>query len=255
MLPTLDPKSVQCVVTSPPYYGLRKYPGPASRFNDGWEGQLGHEPTPLIFVDHLLEVIDGIERVLSDDGIFWLNIMDSYSGSGRNHGSIKEGTIQRGHARATSNLTPERSGTVPRKSVMLIPERVILAMSERGWIIRRTIVWHKPSPMTEGMKDRPTRPVLLQAVGRKEQESRRKPLGRSSALGVPLVKRDLRLALKDVGVVLISVAMLWDGYWFATRLFTDASWLNIFTIAMNIWAGIILRNYIHKEVDNDRKQD
>ena len=157
VLSTLDPKSVQCVVTSPPYYGLRKYPGPASKFNDGWEGQLGHEPTPFMFIDHLLEIIDGIERVLSDDGIFWLNIMDSYSGSGRNHGSVKEGTIQRGHARATSGLTAERSGAVPRKSVMLIPERVILAMSERGWIIRRPVVWHKPSPVTESMKDRPTK--------------------------------------------------------------------------------------------------
>ena len=157
VLPTLDEESVQCIVTSPPYYGLRNYPGPPTKFGDGWEGQLGQEPHPLMYVDHLLEIIDGMERVLRSDSVFWLNISDSYSGSGRNHGSIKEGTIQKGHARATSNLTPERSGAVRRKSLMLVPERVILGMSERGWIVRCIIAWWKPSHMTESAKDRPTR--------------------------------------------------------------------------------------------------
>ena len=211
VLPTLEPKSVQCVVTSPPYFGLRKYPGPPSLFGgnadcdhewtigatsntklanqgntngysgdkvdpgkvhatteapappeecakcDAWKGQLGHEPTPQMFVDHMMEIIGNIHRVLKDDGIFWLNIGDSYAGSGRGHGSIKMGTIQRGHARATSNLTPERSGTVRRKSMMLIPERIVLAMLDAGWIIRRTVVYHKTAPMTESMKDRPTK--------------------------------------------------------------------------------------------------
>ena len=196
VLPTLEPESVQCVVTSPPYFGLRRYPGPPSIFGgdddcdhewqigeiadkvdtgkvhatedssappeecrncDAWRGQLGHEPTPHMFVDHLMQIIDLIWRVLKKDGIFWLNISDSYAGSGRGHGSIKMGTIQRAHARATSNLTPERSGTVRRKSLMLIPERTILAMVERGWILRRTVVYRKPAPMTESMKDRPTK--------------------------------------------------------------------------------------------------
>lgn len=164
MLPLLPPRSVQCVVTSPPYYGLRRYPGPDGVFADGWQGQLGHEPHPLAFIDHIMEIVDAVDRVLKDDGVFWLNMGDAYSGSGRNHGSIEEGTIQRGHARATSNLTPERSGFVPRKSLMLIPERIVIAMSDRGWIIRNVVVWHKTVPMTESAKDRPTRawePVYL----------------------------------------------------------------------------------------------
>ena len=211
ILPTLKEKSVQCVVTSPPYFGLRKYPGPDMIFAadadcehewkigsvnstkfarqgntngysgedvdpgkvhatddkpappsecakcSAWRGQLGHEPEPQMFVDHLMEFIDEIYRVLRDDGIFWLNISDSYSGSGRASGATGEGTIQHGHAHATAGLTADRSKSVPRKSMMLVPERTVLAMSERGWIIRRTVIWHKPAPMTESMKDRPTR--------------------------------------------------------------------------------------------------
>lgn len=207
----LPDKSVQCVVTSPPYWGLRKYEGgqeeiwggvpdcehewtgagtvsdvreqvihgrsrttdrfygePSRRFDGNhqkhyqdntclkcgaWKGSYGLEPTPEMYVEHTVEFLREIRRVLRDDGIVFWNIGDSYSGSGKGIGSDhgKADFDDSGIARTdwhTAGLKP--------KDLCLIPFRVALAAQSDGWYVRSVIIWAKPNPMPESVKDRPT---------------------------------------------------------------------------------------------------
>lgn len=117
---SLPRNSVDCVITSPPYWDLRDYDGDNEvGWRDGWEGQLGHEPTPDQFCDHLMEVFDEIARVLKPTGSFWLNIDDTFCDSNR------------------------RTGGVQNKSLFCVPERLIVKMVENGWILRNKIAWVK----------------------------------------------------------------------------------------------------------------
>tara|TARA_R100000234_G_scaffold852_1_gene712 strand:- start:23 stop:1069 length:1047 start_codon:yes stop_codon:yes gene_type:complete len=182
----LESKSVQCVVTSPPYWSLRDYGNTPSiwggdldcdhkfgkekkgdtrdhnvgktRWNhvygDGeisphievsqgcyckkcgaWKGCLGLEPTPQQFTKNMVEVFREVKRVLRDDGTLWLNIGDSYASSG---GRQLEGGLK-------------------YKDLVGIPWQLAFALQEDGWYLRSDIIWHKPNPMPESVKDRPTK--------------------------------------------------------------------------------------------------
>lgn len=130
MLATLPEESVQMAVTSPPYWGLRKYAGvPDFTWPDGWLGQYGLEPTVSLYVQHTVEVLRAIRRVLRSDGVCFFNLGDSYAGS---HCELKP------------------------KDLCLIPQRVALAAQSDGWWVRSDIIWNKTNPMPESVTDRPT---------------------------------------------------------------------------------------------------
>lgn len=145
-IPLAD-SSVQCCVTSPPYFGLRNYNVP---------GQLGLEPTPAEYIANMVAVGREVWRVLADDGCFFLNLGDSYAGSGR--GKNPNGKQGTSHG---TQFDPDNSGYVPDglkpKDLMMIPARVALALQADGWYLRAEIVWSKPNPMPESVTDRPTR--------------------------------------------------------------------------------------------------
>jgi DNA modification methylase len=139
----------QCVntcVTSPPYFGLRDY---------GMEGQIGLEDTPDAFVTRLVEVFREVKRVLRDDGTLWLNLGDSYAGSGRGPaGNLGKKHNERHLEGKHSCLIPD--GLKP-KDLIGIPWRVAFALQADGWYLRQDIIWHKPNPMPESVRDRCTK--------------------------------------------------------------------------------------------------
>ncbi len=141
VLSSLPAASVDCVVTSPPYFGLRDY---------GVDGQHGMEASPAEYVETMRAVFAEVRRVLADDGTLWLNLGDSYaSASG---GAPQSGnTLTTGGARFSR---PRSQGYVPPKNLLGIPWRVAVALQDDGWILRNDIIWHKPNAMPESVKDR-----------------------------------------------------------------------------------------------------
>ena len=141
-------------VTSPPYYGLRNY---------GEDGQIGLEETPSEYIDKLVEVFREVRRVLKDDGTLWLNIGDSYAGSGkgRNKGgnfNEKAETIQSsGQRDGLIRRTLSQADGYKRKDLIGIPWLLAFALRADGWYLRADIIWQKPNAMPESVKDRPTR--------------------------------------------------------------------------------------------------
>ena len=203
--------SVHCVMTSPPYWGLRsyghvemqtlwgdishfpesrRYPGPlhlfrlrwraaerggvSCRWGCCWVGALGLEPSPEDYVDHLVEVFREVRRALRPDGTLWLVLGDCYAGSGR--GFKANGTHSEGEKQAKnggSMTAPVKSQRLPRgtgswgggnnlvgnlkpKDLVGVPWRVAFALQADGWWLRRPIIWFKPNPMPESVRDRPT---------------------------------------------------------------------------------------------------
>jgi DNA modification methylase len=147
----LRDQTVQCVVTSPPYFQLRDYQcGPR---------QLGLETTPEQYVAALVEVFREVRRVLRDDGVLWLVLGDSFNGAGRKgHGSrigCKQGT-SRASASGADLVRPNTPNLKP-KDLLGIPWRVALALQADGWHLRADVIWSKPNPMPEPVRDRPTR--------------------------------------------------------------------------------------------------
>ena len=148
-----DGVKAQMCVTSPPYFGLRDY---------GHEGQIGLEPTPEAYVSELVEVFRCVRDVLSDDGTLWLNIGDSYArqagdDSKKDPRSINTGyaaVVAGGGAKKGNNRPPE--GVKP-KDLLGIPWRVAFALQQDGWYLRQDIIWHKPNPMPESVRDRCTK--------------------------------------------------------------------------------------------------
>lgn len=151
-LRSLPDACVQCVVTSPPYWGLRDY---------GVEGQIGLEPTPEEHVEKMVEVFREVRRVLRDDGTVWLNYGDCYAGSttgadrppepGHTHedsGRVKTGQENK-HRRPDAGLKP--------KDLVGMPWRIAFALQADGWYLRSDIIWSKPNPMPESVTDRPTK--------------------------------------------------------------------------------------------------
>jgi DNA modification methylase len=226
MLATLPEGRAHCVVTSPPFWGLRAYgtepqvwgasdaacehewggplPGKRSRWGDlsslsakqasnggseamvaaleapagslcarcgAWRGELGLEPTPELFCAHLVEVFRAVWRVLRDDGTCWVNLGDSYAGSGK--GRDRDGTPNTNSDKQASNrgtmagtLYAHNVGVNPRshapsglkpKDLCGIPWRVAFALQADGWYLRSDVIWSKPNPMPESITDRPTK--------------------------------------------------------------------------------------------------
>lgn len=163
VLRRLPPKSVQCCITSPPYWGLRDY---------GVDGQLGSEPSPdcgtqgqaqcgRCFVCTMVAVFRGVRRVLRDDGTLWLNLGDTYANTGACGGGSPVGqrdyretdrTRQEQMKRTRDDYAGLRSG-----NLVGIPWRVAMALQADGWVLRQDIIWHKPSPMPESVRNRCTK--------------------------------------------------------------------------------------------------
>ena len=151
-LKTLEPGSIACCVTSPPYFGLRDY---------GNDKQIGLEQTPDEFVQQLVSVFREVKRVLKDDGTLWVNLGDSYAGSGKGRnsdGSHREGGKQ-GTSRGTieGRLTKNSCDDLKPKDLIGIPWKVAFALQADGWYLRQDIIWSKPNPMPESVRDRCTK--------------------------------------------------------------------------------------------------
>jgi len=142
-LPLVD-GCVQCVVTSPPYWGLRDY---------GHAGQIGLEPTFEAYIEQILEVFREVWRVLRSDGTCWVNLGDSYN-TRTTAGSKPSPDTDVGYWQKSDQLGRPRIKT---KDLCMIPARVALALQAAGWYLRADIIWHKPNPMPESVTDRPTK--------------------------------------------------------------------------------------------------
>ena len=138
-------QEVQTVITSPPYFGLRDYNGNA--------GQIGLEPTPAEYVEQMVAVFREVRRVLRDDGTLWLNMGDSYASGGRTTRDTE--APNKGNVGAAQPHRPE-TGAKP-KDLLGIPWRVAFALQADGWYLRQDIIWHKPNPMPESVRDRCTK--------------------------------------------------------------------------------------------------
>jgi DNA modification methylase len=138
--------SVQCVVTSPPYWGLRDY---------GNDEQIGLEQNPQDYIDAMVKVFRQVKRVLANDGVLWINIGDSYSGSGKGPaGNLGKTHNERHLEHKTGGIVPE--GMKP-KDLVGIPWMLAFALRADGWYLRQDIIWHKPNPMPESVTDRCTK--------------------------------------------------------------------------------------------------
>ena len=154
--------SVQCCVTSPPYWGLRDY---------GHEGQLGLEQTPQSYVDNMVAVFREVRRILREDGTCWLNLGDSYAASAKGQSGKTNSTL---NAKRDTNgdLAVDRKSqpwmdearrfdllkcNIKPKDLVGIPWRVAFALQADGWWLRQDIIWHKPNPMPESVTDRCTK--------------------------------------------------------------------------------------------------
>jgi DNA modification methylase len=145
ILPTLSAASVQCCVTSPPYFGLRDY---------GVAGQIGLEPTPDDYVAEMVAVFREVRRVLRDDGVLWLNLGDSYAG--HNIGAFRPGNESKNQGASNKNGVGYVDGCKP-KDLIGIPWMVAFALRADGWFLRSDCIWAKPNPMPESVTDRPTK--------------------------------------------------------------------------------------------------
>lgn len=209
VLQCLPADSVQCVVTSPPYWGLRKYDGSQDCVWDGnkdcehewggdilreaqrggpsgtasekqksnagtvdqmqekrncgnicakcnaWRGAYGLEPTIELYIQHSVEILSEIKRVLRPDGICWWNVGDSYAGSGQGASENPEVVANAKEVYNVGKKHEKILNGIKPKDLCLIPERLAVALQEDGWWIRSRIVWAKSNPMPESVKDRP----------------------------------------------------------------------------------------------------
>ena len=146
VLSTMEAESIDCCVTSPPYWGLRDY---------GTDEQLGLEKTPEEFVENMVKVFREVKRVLKNNGTLWLNLGDSYSGSGKGPaGNIGKKHNERHLEHKTGGIIPQG---LKQKDLVGIPWRVAFALQQDGWYLRQDIIWHKPNPMPESVRDRCTK--------------------------------------------------------------------------------------------------
>ena len=139
----MEDDSVHCCVTSPPYYGLRDY---------GMDGQIGLEPTPDEYVARMVAVFREVRRVLRDDGTCWVNLGDSYASGGRKTRDEDSKLEQRG-----MQIRPADPSGIKPKDLLGIPWRVAFALQADGWYLRQDIIWAKPNPMPESVRDRCTK--------------------------------------------------------------------------------------------------
>lgn len=145
-LKKLPDNSVDCCVTSPPYYALRDY---------GCDGQIGLEETPQAYIDRLTEVFMEVHRVLKPEGTLWVNIGDSYCGTG-DKGDWKDPKNPKGRNGQAVSKTKVVDGC-KQKDLIGIPWMLAFSLRNAGWYLRQDIIWHKPNPMPESVKDRCTK--------------------------------------------------------------------------------------------------
>ena len=147
-LSKLESESVDCCITSPPYWALRDYKV---------EGQLGLEPTIDEYINKLTAIFDQVKRVLKKTGTCWVNIGDTYgqikSHIGSNHHGQGPNALQMKHGHP-NKPRGDYQRSVPIKSLSMIPERFAIRMIDHGWILRNKIIWHKPNCMPSSAKDR-----------------------------------------------------------------------------------------------------
>ena len=151
VLKTLPDESVDCAITSPPYWALRDY---------GCEGQLGLEPTFQEYIEKLCNIFDEVKRVLKKEGTCWVNLGDTYGGSGKGSGGNSEKQMTNTNKgsyfkKSKESWTFEKApvGDV-QKCLCQIPSRFAIEMTNRGWILRNEIIWHKPNCMPSSVEDR-----------------------------------------------------------------------------------------------------
>lgn len=185
VLKNIPDNSINMVITSPPYWGLRCY-NTNPQIWDGdenckhewnteiirkrtnsnicikcgaWKGELGSEPTYEMYINHLIQIFDEVKRILKDDGTCWVNLGDSYAGSNQGAGTKNLSSKQTSN-RGTNYMTTEthksllKNCGIKPKSLVGIPDRFKIAMIDNGWICRNDIIWHKPNAMPESVKDR-----------------------------------------------------------------------------------------------------
>ncbi|MGW9128091.1 DNA-methyltransferase [Paenibacillus chitinolyticus] len=188
IMPTLPEKFFHCCVTSPPYWGLRDYGLPPTDWPEmtytpmpglpqitvpAWTGCLGLEPTPEMFVAHMVLVFREVWRVLRDDGTLWMNFGDSYASTTKGSGGKGKSTLgvasggngisEAGILRSQDRQSMETrkfdliSSGLKTKDLIGIPWRVAFALQADGWYLRSDIIWSKPNPMPESVRDRPTK--------------------------------------------------------------------------------------------------
>jgi len=150
-LKELPEQSINTCITSPPYWGLRNYQE---------EEQFGMENTPAEFVENLVKVFREVKRVLRDDGTVWLNLGDSYynyrPGTGQTLVKKTALNTNQGLPKEVARRANKIDG-LKEKDLVGIPWRVALALQKDGWYLRQDIIWHKPNPMPESVKDRCTK--------------------------------------------------------------------------------------------------
>ena len=146
-LKELQSDCVQCIVTSPPYWGLRDYDN---------DEQLGQEDTPEEFVFNLAEIFEESKRVLKDDGTAWINIGDTYFGAkgGAWIGDNSITTEETGSEYRIKKKAPPKHSYLKTKDLVGVPWKFAFEMQKRGWYLRQDIIWHKPVPMPESVNDR-----------------------------------------------------------------------------------------------------
>ena len=144
---------IDCCVTSPPYFGLRDY---------GVDGQLGLEESPEEYISKMVKIFREVRRTLRPDGTLWLNLGDSYAGSGK--GRMGDGSHSKDRSKSSDyfnivggKLKGTKAVDCKRKELIGIPWRLALALREDGWYLRQDIVWYKPNAMPESVKDRCTK--------------------------------------------------------------------------------------------------
>ena len=142
VLKTLEDKSVDCVITSPPYFGLRDY---------GTDEQIGLEETPKAFIANLMDVFNEIWRVLKDEGTIWVNLGDSYASDTKGSGGPSKKQLSNPGSRYEVR---KFNHGVKQKDLLGIPWMFAFALRDRGWYLRQDIIWHKPNAMPESVRDR-----------------------------------------------------------------------------------------------------
>jgi site-specific DNA-methyltransferase (cytosine-N4-specific) len=141
----LPDESVDCVVTSPPYYGLRDY---------GVDGQYGLEATPAAYVETMRQVFAECRRVLTKDGTCWINLGDSYVSPGGQTDTTAASRLKGRPSVRLNGRPPRANAEIAPKNLLMIPARVALALQDDGWILRNDVIWHKPNAMPESVTDR-----------------------------------------------------------------------------------------------------
>jgi len=139
-LKNIPDKSVNCCITSPPYFGLRDY---------GVDGQIGLEETPEEYVQKLVDVFREVKRVLRDDGTCYVNLGDTFNGT-----KVGNTETKKNKNVVTDTFKKEQCMSIGNKSLLMIPERFAIKMIDNGWILRNQIIWHKPNQMPQSATDR-----------------------------------------------------------------------------------------------------